>query len=230
MLQACNDVGAGEAVRFGPQHQVAGTQAQAAVVDQQVPHLHLLRDPRVVHAELRQVLDDRVVPLQPAGIDQAREHARRHRLAVGRDLEQRVVVDLPAATGLPFAERTGVDDVAIADDAHRQSGQPISLEGLFHRDVEGIVGGCRMRDGRQQRKADKDVLHGVIRVPRYRRPRILQTGGPPPVAGGGPDTIDPGADQVSRTCTRPSARTSGRADRRRAAPTRRRTRSRSGAR
>ena len=77
---------------FGSGHSIRSPRAlaQAAVVDQQVAHLHLARDPRVVHAELRQLFDHRVVPAQLAGIDQSREHAGGHGLGVGGDLEQRV--------------------------------------------------------------------------------------------------------------------------------------------
>ena len=135
VLQAGDDVGAREPVGLRPQHQVAGAQAQAAVVDQQVAHLHLLRDPRVVHAELRQVLRDRVVPLQSAGIDQARQHAGRHRLAVGGDLEQRGSIDPLAAAGNSFAGGALVDHLPVAHHAHRQAGQLVA----FERGVEGSI-------------------------------------------------------------------------------------------
>src|SRR3546814_10679265 len=81
-------------VRPRPQHQVARPGPQAAVVDQQVAHLDLTRDPRVEHPEIRQVLDHRIGPLQLARIDKVREQAGGHRLAVGGDLEQGIGVDL----------------------------------------------------------------------------------------------------------------------------------------
>ena len=97
MSARVNELGSGHNIRS------PAPSRRPAVVDQQIAHLHLARDPRVVHAELRQITRHRIVPAQLARIDQPREHAGRHRLAVRGDLEQRVGSDLLAGAGDEFA-------------------------------------------------------------------------------------------------------------------------------
>ena len=140
-----DDVGAAEVVRLRPEHQVAGAGGQAAVVDQQVAHLHLARHPRILHAELRQVTLYRVVPLELSGVHQARERGRGHRLGVGGDLEQRLRIDRLTAAGGQFACGARVDDLAVLDDADRETRQAVAL----HRGVEG---GIDRRIGRVRRE------------------------------------------------------------------------------
>ena len=79
-----------------------------------------------LHAELRQVTRDRIVPAQLARIDETREHAGRHRLAVGCDLEQRAAVDALAGAGDRLAGRACVDDLAVAHDAEREARQAVA--------------------------------------------------------------------------------------------------------
>ncbi len=136
MGQAGDDVLPGETVGLGPQHQVARPQAEAAVVDQQVTHLHLLRHPRVMHAELRHVLDDRVIPAQCTALDQAREQRGGHRLAVGGDLEEGVRVDGVAAAGDPLAGSAFVHDAPILHHGHGQARQRGAHPGLVEHPVE----------------------------------------------------------------------------------------------
>jgi hypothetical protein len=107
-------------------------------VDQQVAHLHLARDPGVVHAEIRQVFHDRIVPLELALVDEPSEHAGGHGLGVGGDLEQRVVVDRAAAAGDEFAGRADVGDLAVFHDTDRQAGQVVTNNSL----IEGGIKCC----------------------------------------------------------------------------------------
>jgi len=116
--QATDHILARKQVRLRPQHQVPGAGAQAAVVDQQVADLHLAGDPRVMHAELRQMFCHRIVPTHFAGVDQPGDDARGHRLAVGGNLEQRVGADLVAAASNQLAARTAIDDLPVDHHTH----------------------------------------------------------------------------------------------------------------
>ena len=147
MGQPGDDVGAGEVVGLGPQHQVAGAQAQAAVVDQQVTHLHLLADPRVMHAEPGQVPLHRIIPAQLALLHQSRQQRGGHRLAVGGDLEQRVLVDAAAITARTFGAL--VDHPPLFDHGHGQPGQVLVLD---HGRNIGIDRGGRSRLRRRNRE------------------------------------------------------------------------------
>ena len=145
MLQPGNDVGAGEIVGFGPQHQVAGAQAQAAVVDQQVAHLQVRGDPRIVHAQLRQVPDHRIVPAQAALVDQPRQHRGGHRLGIGGDLEQCVGRDRLAAAGGQFAAGLHRHHPTVLDHTHGQPGQIVMFERLVDQRGDRVAIGLRHR-------------------------------------------------------------------------------------
>ncbi len=162
--QPGDDVLAAEVVGLRPQHQVAGAQPQAAVVDQQVADLHVARHPWVVHAERGQVPGYRIVPAQAPGLHQPRQHRRGHRLGVGGDLEQRVAIDMPSLAGDQLAAGGDVHHLAVLDHAHCQARQAVMLEGLLHRRVVergiGIGGGCGgVHDARQQGEAQQDRFH-----------------------------------------------------------------------
>ncbi len=155
--QPRDDVRTGERVRFRPQHQVTGAQAQAAVVDQQVAYLHLLAHPRIVHAEARQILLHRILPAQLALLHQSRQQRGGHRLAVGGDLEQRVLVDAAAVATRAFG--VAIDHLPVVDHRYGQPGQVLVLD---HSGDVGIEGGdIGRRSGRcgQCRRDDQQVVH-----------------------------------------------------------------------
>ena len=78
---------------LGKKQQVALAKAKAAAVDEQVADGHLARDPRIVHAETGHVVDDLVVPLDLALVDQGRERRDGERLAGRSGEEDRVGID-----------------------------------------------------------------------------------------------------------------------------------------
>ena len=61
--------------------------------DKQVADRHFARHPRIVHPEPRHMLDNRIIPRNPALVDQDRERRRGHRLAGRAGLEQRLLID-----------------------------------------------------------------------------------------------------------------------------------------
>ncbi|MNI38517.1 hypothetical protein D3C73_926640 [compost metagenome] len=161
-LQVCqpgDDVAAGEGIGFGPQHQVAGTQAEAAVVDQQIAYLQVFAHPWVMHAECRQMALHRIVPAQLALLHQRGQQRGGHRLAVGGDLEQRVLVDAAAVTAHSFG--VAIDHLAILDHRHRQPRQVLML---VHESDVGIQA-CRIHrpcrgGGGKQHGEGQQAIHG----------------------------------------------------------------------
>ena len=126
VAQAVHDLGTRH-VGGRKEHQVAGAQAQAAAVRQQVANGEFARDVRVVHAELRQDVDDLVVPAHLAFVHEHGEGRRREGLGVGADLEQGVGAHLLGLPLLAHAIALGVDQLAVLDDA---DGHARHLEGL----------------------------------------------------------------------------------------------------
>lgn len=126
MRKPGDDVGAGEGIGLGPQHQVTGAQPQATVVDQQITHLHLLPHPGVVHTEAGQMPLHGVIPAQPALLHQPCQQRGGHRLAVGGDLEQRVLVNATAIA--PHALGMAVHHLSLVHHRHRHPRQVLACD------------------------------------------------------------------------------------------------------
>ena len=62
-------------------------------MDEQVADRHLASDPRIPHAKIRHVVDDLVVPLDLALVDQGRERRVGERLAGRAGEKDRVGID-----------------------------------------------------------------------------------------------------------------------------------------
>jgi hypothetical protein len=121
---------------FGSGHSIiARAFAQAAAMGEQVAHLHMLGDPGIGHAEVGKVTPHGVVPTQLSFLHQTGEQRRSHRLAVGGDLEQRVVGDRLSGPGHALAQCARVDHLAVVDHAHRETGQVITGH---HRIDDGV--------------------------------------------------------------------------------------------
>ena len=164
MAEPGKDICTREMIGFGPQHQIAAAFGQAAVVHEQVAHLHVLGDPGIEHAESRQVLGHRVIPAQLAGIDQAREQACRHGLAVRGDLEQGLARDLLARTRFAFTGCARVNDLAVVDDADGETGQVIALHDFIEGMINAFVGRrgeCRCPGKQDDRQKDSNLAHGL---------------------------------------------------------------------
>ena len=185
VAQAADDVVAGEQVGLRPQHQVAAALRQAAVVHQQVAHRHVAGDPRVVHGERRQVLHHRVVPIELALLDQARQHGGGHRLAVRRDLEQRRAGHRLAAAGHRLAMAAGVHHLAIGDHADRDAGQLVARDGRAHRRIDRLgagrggwgPGNCSVRQRQRHQQQGKEPArsrgHAVVQSVEKHSPAII---------------------------------------------------------
>ncbi len=87
VAQAMNDVRACKAVRPRPQHQVAHECPETTAMRKQIGHCEFFRNPRIVHLEVRNIVDNLVVPIKPTLVDEHRERGRRHGLGQGRDSE-----------------------------------------------------------------------------------------------------------------------------------------------
>ena len=146
-----------------PEQQVAGAQAQAAVVGQQVAHAHLRGDPGVGHAEARQVFDHLVFQRQPALVGQHRQRGGGEGLGVGSDRTQGVCVHLAGLAQLAHAPAAFEHDLAVLDHGHRDPGH---LEALAHLFDPGL----------QLRRIQRGRRRGGNRL-RRPRPRPIQGDG-----------------------------------------------------
>ncbi len=148
--QAPHRIGAGD---LGGRHeeQVTLPQSEAAAMHQQVADRHLARDPGVVHPEIRQVIDDRVVPVDLALVHEDRERGGREGLRGRTDLEQRVGVDRLRGVEAADAVSAGERDLAVLDDC--DGGARHAL--LFHHRLDAGVEAFRRRGGGETRKDEK---------------------------------------------------------------------------
>ena len=98
------------------EQQIALAEAEAAAMDEQVADRHLARDPRVPHAEVGHVVDDLVVPLDLALVDQRRERGIGEGLAGRSGEEDRVGVDRLVGGDVANAPALRERDLAVLDD------------------------------------------------------------------------------------------------------------------
>ena len=98
------------------EQQVALAEAEAAAVNEQVADRHLARDPRIPHAEIRHVVDDLVVPLDLAFVDQRRERSVGEGLAGRSGEEDRVGIDRLVGRDVAHAPALRQRHLAILDD------------------------------------------------------------------------------------------------------------------
>ena len=130
--------------RRRPPEQVAGAEAEAAAVHQQVANRQLAGDEGIPHLEPGQVADDRRIPLDLALLDQQPERGRGEQLRVRRDAEQRPRIHRRRFAELAHAVALRHNHAAVLDDAERDAGD---LERLHHAGDVGIeirqsIGGC----------------------------------------------------------------------------------------
>ena len=111
-----------DSVLFGRNSRSPCAEAEAAAVDEQVADRHLARDPRIPHAEVGHVVDDLVVPLDLAFVDQRRERGVGERLAGRSGEEDRVGVDRLVGGEVAHAPAVRERDLAVLDDGDGHSG------------------------------------------------------------------------------------------------------------
>jgi hypothetical protein len=125
-------------------------------VGQQVADRELARHVRVVEPEVRQVVDDLVIPVDLALVDEQREGRRRERLRVRRDAKEGIGVDLAGLAQFAHAVAAGKDDLAVLDDAHRHAGHVVGCHRAGHERVEidrlERIAGRRRRQRQGERK------------------------------------------------------------------------------
>ena len=135
------------------EHQVALPQPQSAPVDQQVADRDLARDPRIVHAEPRHMLDNRIVPRNLALIDEHRQRGGGHRLAGRSRLKDGFGVDRRALAQLSHAPAARQRRPAVLDDRDRHADRADLLAQRLDAvaDVGGRLGPGGHRKGEHQR-------------------------------------------------------------------------------
>ena len=136
------------------EQQVALAEAEAAAVDEQVADRHLARDPRVVHAEVGHVVDDLVVPLDLALVDQRRERRVGERLAGRSGGEDRVGVDRLVGGDVAHAPALRERDLAVLDDGDGDAGRAELLAQLLDALLEARPA-ARHRRRRQREQAQR---------------------------------------------------------------------------
>jgi hypothetical protein len=134
---------------------VAGKNIKTAAMGQQIADSEFACDIRIIHPELRQMVDDLVVPAQLAFVYEDGERGSSKCLRVGTDLEQCVWVDAAWLPGFAYAVALGEDELAVCNNSDRHAGD---LKGL-HRTSYGLVyflgcndrrRGTRIANGREQ--------------------------------------------------------------------------------
>ncbi|MNS99172.1 hypothetical protein D3C72_1335690 [compost metagenome] len=90
--QGLIDLGA-VGLALGQHHQIAGIGRQARAVADQIANGELTRHPGIRQAELRHIVDDRIVPVQPPFLLQLGDHCGGEGLRDRTDAEQGVGVD-----------------------------------------------------------------------------------------------------------------------------------------
>ena len=143
--------------RSRPPEQIAGAQAEAATVYEQIANRQLARDVRVPHLERGQVADDGRVPLDFAFFHQEPQRGGREELRVGRDPEERPRIDRRRIPKLLDTVPLRHHGLAVLDDRQREPGH---LE-RFHRPCDvGVEVGGRGRQfglsGAERRRQDRD--------------------------------------------------------------------------
>ena len=163
MAQRAHGVGAA-ARRGRDEHQVARAQAQAAAVHEQVAHGHLVGHPCVVHAEPRDVVDDLVVPLDLAVVDQHRERGGGDRLAGRSGRKDGVGVHALGRTELAHAVAFREHGLAVLHDRDRQPRHAVRLHGGLHARVEvgRLRGECGPGGQQQGQGEERRSDHGMI--------------------------------------------------------------------
>jgi hypothetical protein len=130
--------------------EIAGAQAEAAAVRDQVAHHELARDVRVGELEARQALAHLVVPRELVLVDEHGQRGGGEGLGVGGDGEQGVGADRRRRAQLAYAPAARQDHLAVLD--HRDGG------------ARGVEGGQRPQ-------------RGIVELVGDRRPRQQQRGG-----------------------------------------------------
>jgi hypothetical protein len=102
--------------------QVTGMVGQAAAMGEDVGDRRVVGDPRVREREVGQVLAHRVRPGHLPALRRGGDHGRADRLRDRGQLEHGVGVDRGGLADLAHAEALGVQDLALVDDADRDSG------------------------------------------------------------------------------------------------------------
>ena len=105
-----------------PPGQVAGAEAEPAPVRQQVTNGEFAGDPRIIELEPGQKLLHPVVPAELPLVDQHGQRGGGERLGVGRDLEDRVLVDRFLPAGGPRTVPLERQHLAVLHDHERQPG------------------------------------------------------------------------------------------------------------
>ena len=132
------------AVGLREQQEIARTDRQPAAMRQQIANREFPRDPRIMHAKFRQVIDHRFVPADLALIDEYRQRGCSECLGYRCDLEQRFIIDRIVGAGLENAVPRGVNNFAAMYDRDRHAGHAELLHRAFDRVLDRRLGrGCQ---------------------------------------------------------------------------------------
>jgi hypothetical protein len=126
---------------------------------QEIAHGDLAGQVGILELQRGQVLDDGVVPLQLALVDEHAHQRRRHRLRRRSDREERVLVRRIALAELPHAEALRKRNGSVFDDGDSQAGHLPVLRGLADVGFESVecgwltenLDGCRQAEEDEQR-------------------------------------------------------------------------------
>jgi hypothetical protein len=116
-------------------------------VGEEVPDRYVTCDVWVGELEPGQVVDDGVVPLDGALVDQHAQSGGGHGLGSGGDGEEGVLIDGLTGTDLPFAVTPCEDDLVAVDDGDGEAGDLPVDHGLPEVGVEAFQLGCLGSEG-----------------------------------------------------------------------------------
>ena len=120
---------------------------------ERVTDLDLAGNPRVVHFESGQMLDDGIIPRNFLFVDEDAEGCGGESLGVGGDAEERAVVDGSGIAEFADSVALGDDDFSILDDGEGHAGNVEGLHGALHPSVE-ISGWSGLGDGETSDKEE----------------------------------------------------------------------------
>src|SRR3954447_22119328 len=115
----------------GEEQEVALAEAEAAAVDEQVADRHLAGDPRIPHAKIGHVVDDLVVPLDLALVDERRERGIGEGFPGGASEEDRVRINRLVGRDVTHAPAVRKRNLSVLDDRDRHARNPELLAQLL---------------------------------------------------------------------------------------------------
>jgi hypothetical protein len=173
MADSANRLGSRE-VAARNEKEIAGAEAEAAAMDEQVADRHLPGHPRIVHPEFGHMIDDLVVPLDPAAIYQDGKGRDGEGLAGRSDLEDRVGIDPPRAAEPGHSEAARHGRSAVLDDRDRRSGRAEAFAQALDSPLE-IGRRIGQRGGRKQEKQEaEEQMRGFNASARALHIRLLE--------------------------------------------------------